>query len=68
VQDGRNGIVVAAGDSRALAAAMRRLAEDAGMRERLGAAGSRDVRSFTHEAWAEGFSLALASVGASSRP
>jgi glycosyltransferase involved in cell wall biosynthesis len=67
VQQGRNGLVVSAGDAGALAGAMRRLAADVPMRERMGAAGARDVRSYSHEAWAEGFSGALASVGASRR-
>jgi glycosyltransferase involved in cell wall biosynthesis len=67
VQDGHNGLVVPAGDAAALAAAMRGLAEDAPLRQRLGAAGAVDVRAYSHEAWAEGFSSALASVGASSR-
>ena len=67
VQDGHNGLVVPAGDAGALAAAMWKLADDARMREQLGAAGALDVRSYSHEAWAEGFSGALASVGASSR-
>jgi glycosyltransferase involved in cell wall biosynthesis len=67
VQDGRNGLVVPAGDAAALAAAIGRLGEDAQMRVRLGAAGARDVRAYSHAAWAEGFSEALASVGASSR-
>ena len=67
VQDGHNGFIVPAGDAGALAAAMRRLASDGPLRARLGAAGALDVRSYSHEAWAEGFSGALASVGASSR-
>jgi glycosyltransferase involved in cell wall biosynthesis len=65
VSDGRNGLVVPAGDSAALAGALRRLAEDAGLRARLGAAGAEDVRAFTYEAWARGFSEALATVGLS---
>jgi glycosyltransferase involved in cell wall biosynthesis len=65
VRDGRNGLVVPAGDSAALAGALRRLAGDAELRARLGAAGAEDVRAFTHEAWARGFSEALATVGLS---
>ncbi|HEV7586402.1 MAG TPA: glycosyltransferase family 4 protein [Solirubrobacteraceae bacterium] len=65
VQDGHNGLIVPANDAGALAQAMGRLSADAGMRARLGAAGAHDVRVFSHEAWAEGFSGALASVGAS---
>jgi glycosyltransferase involved in cell wall biosynthesis len=67
VRDGRNGLVVPAGDSAALANAMRRLAADAPLRARLGEWGARDVRAFSHEAWAEGFSRALASIGVSRR-
>ena len=60
-----NGVVVPAGDSAALAGALRRLAGDARLRTSLGAAGAEDVRAFTHEAWARGFSEALATVGLS---
>jgi glycosyltransferase involved in cell wall biosynthesis len=65
VRDGRNGLVVPAGDSTALAGALTRLADDAELRGRLGAAGAEDVRAFTFEAWARGFSEALATVGLS---
>ncbi len=65
VRDGRNGLVVPAGDSRALADALRRLAVDAPLRARLGAAGSSDVQAYTHDAWAQGFSRALHSLGLS---
>jgi glycosyltransferase involved in cell wall biosynthesis len=65
VRDGHNGLVVAAGDSGALAHAMVALAGDQGLRARLGAAGARDVRAYTHDAWAMGFSRALATVGLS---
>lgn len=60
-----NGLVVEAGDSDALAHAIVRLAEDPQLRARLGAQGARDVRAYTYDAWAEGFSAALASVGLS---
>ncbi len=65
VRDGHNGLVVPAGDARALAAAMRRLAADAPLRARLGAAGERDVQAYTHDAWAQGFVRALGSLGLS---
>jgi glycosyltransferase involved in cell wall biosynthesis len=65
VRDGHNGLVVPAGDGEALAKALRRLADDDGLRKRLGEAGARDVRAYSHEAWAEGFSRALATVGCS---
>lgn len=64
VRQERNGLVVAAGDPAALAAALRRLRDDAPLRERLGAAAAADVAAYTHEAWAAGVSAALASVGA----
>jgi glycosyltransferase involved in cell wall biosynthesis len=65
VRGGRNGLVVPAGDSRALADALRRLAADAPLRARLGAAGHSDVQAYTHDAWAQGFSRALHSLGLS---
>ena len=68
VRDCRNGLVVEAGSARALAQAMRTLALDPGLRARLGAAAREDVAPYTYEAWAEGFSAALASLGCSLRP
>ncbi|HEY3759794.1 MAG TPA: glycosyltransferase family 4 protein [Solirubrobacteraceae bacterium] len=65
VRDGRNGLVVPAGDAGALAHAMRRLADDALLRERLGAAGAADVQAYSHDAWAAGFTSALRSLGLS---
>jgi glycosyltransferase involved in cell wall biosynthesis len=65
VRDGANGLVVPAGDAAALATAMRRLAVDPALRARMGSTGASDVRAYTHEAWADGFSRALASVGVS---
>jgi glycosyltransferase involved in cell wall biosynthesis len=65
VRGGRNGLVVPAADSHALADALRRLAGDAPLRARLGAAGHDDVQAYTHDAWAQGFSDALASLGLS---
>ncbi len=65
VRDGHNGLVVPAGDVDALANAMRRLAGDAALRVRLGAAGGRDVLAYSHDAWAAGFSGALAGLGLS---
>lgn len=67
VRDQRNGLIVGAGDSEALAGALSRLATDRGLCARLGSAGARDVAAFSHEAWAAGFQGALASVGAGSR-
>jgi len=65
VRDGRNGLIVPSGDTSALAAAMTRLASDAPLRERLGRAAAEDVKRYTHDAWARGFSKALASLGLS---
>jgi len=67
VRDGVNGVVVPAGDVRALQSAMTALARDADLRTRLGAAGAQDVLALNHDAWAEGFSRALSSVGVSAR-
>jgi glycosyltransferase involved in cell wall biosynthesis len=63
VRDGHNGLVVPAGERDALAEAMRRLAAEPVLRTRLGETGAQDVRAFTYEAWAEGFSRALATLG-----
>ncbi len=65
VRHEHNGLVVPASDAPALAAAMRRLAEDGHLRRRLGAAGSDDVRAYSHDAWARGFSGALESLALS---
>jgi glycosyltransferase involved in cell wall biosynthesis len=65
VRDGRNGLVVPARDSRALAAAIERLAADAPLRARMGANGAQDVLAYSHEAWAQGFSQALSTLGLS---
>jgi glycosyltransferase involved in cell wall biosynthesis len=65
VRDGRNGLIVPAGDPIALAAALRRLARDPAARARMGAAGRRDVAAYSFDAWAGGFSAAFASVGVS---
>lgn len=63
VREGRNGLVVGAGEVGALADAMVRLARDPALRARMGAAAVADVGAYTHEAWAAGFSAALATVG-----
>lgn len=68
VQDRRNGLVVRAGDPGGLASAIGELAGDEPLRRRLGEAGARDVRAYSHDAWARGFSEALASVGVSREP
>lgn len=65
VRDGRNGVVVPAADSQALARALERLAHEEDLRLRMGKAGREDVVSYTQDAWAQGFSRALASVNLS---
>ncbi len=65
VRDDVNGLVVPAGDSIALARAMRRLAADPALRARLGSQGAEDVRAYSYDAWAHGFSEALSSLGLS---
>jgi glycosyltransferase involved in cell wall biosynthesis len=62
VREGRNGVIVPAGDPIALAAALRRLAGDSELRRRLGEAGREDVGAYTHDAWAHGFAAALDSL------
>ena len=59
VRDGRNGLVVPAGDAGALAGALGRLAADRERCAALGAAGREDVGANTFKAWAEGFVAAL---------
>lgn len=59
VRDGRNGLVVPAGDAGALAGALRRLHDDPAQRRRLGEAAREDVAPYTHEAWAEAMERAV---------
>jgi glycosyltransferase involved in cell wall biosynthesis len=68
VRDGRNGLVVEAGDAPALANAIRTLHDDPALRRRLGAAGREDVAAYDQDAWAQALSAALADAGASRRP
>jgi glycosyltransferase involved in cell wall biosynthesis len=65
VQAGRNGLVVPAGEPVALAAALRELAGNAALRARMGEAARADVSAYTYDAWAGGFSGALAELGLS---
>jgi glycosyltransferase involved in cell wall biosynthesis len=62
VRDGRNGLVVRAGDPAALAGALGRLHAHPALGERLGAAGKQDVAAHTFDAWAAGMAAALASA------
>ena len=59
IRDGRNGLVVPAGDRDALAAALRRLHEEPELRRRMGGQARRDAAAFTFEAWADGMAAAL---------
>jgi glycosyltransferase involved in cell wall biosynthesis len=68
VRSERNGLVVPAGDVDALARAIGDLAADGSLRASMGRAAAQDVLAFSHDAWAGGFSGALASVGASQAP
>jgi glycosyltransferase involved in cell wall biosynthesis len=65
VQHERTGLIVPAGDATALRGALRRLRGDRALRLRLGAAAREAVAGYTHEAWADGMSRALAAAGAS---
>ena len=64
VRDGRNGLVVPAGDADALAARIRLLARNPELRERLGHAAREDVAPYTPDAWAAGVSRGLEAAGA----
>jgi glycosyltransferase involved in cell wall biosynthesis len=59
VRHERNGVIVAAGDTRALAAALGRLEGDPQLSRTLGEQGARDVQAFTHDAWAAAFTSVL---------
>jgi glycosyltransferase involved in cell wall biosynthesis len=62
VRHERNGLIVPANDAEALAAALRRMASDATLREVLGTNAGRDVAAFTPEAWAAGIAGAVESA------
>lgn len=49
IEDGRNGLTIVPGDAVALAAAVRRLADDGHLAERLARNGLHDVRAYTKE-------------------
>jgi glycosyltransferase involved in cell wall biosynthesis len=68
VRDGRNGLVVPAGDPDALAGALRTLHSDPALRARLGANAATDVAPYTHAAWADAFADALRSATAGAVP
>jgi glycosyltransferase involved in cell wall biosynthesis len=60
VQHERTGLIVPAGDSRALGDAIRRLRDDPGLRTRLGANARAEVAKYTQDAWAGAMSRAIA--------
>jgi glycosyltransferase involved in cell wall biosynthesis len=62
VRDGRNGMVVPAGDADALGARIRLLARNPELRRQLGEAAREDVAPYTPAAWAEGVGRALAAA------
>ena len=64
VRDGETGLVVAPGDSDALANALRRLLGDASLAARLGAAGRAALAGHTYAAMADAFGVALTRAGA----
>jgi glycosyltransferase involved in cell wall biosynthesis len=64
VRHERNGLVVPAGDTAALAGALRTLRAEPALRERLGTQAQQDAAAYTFDAWAAGVSAALVSVGA----
>ncbi len=64
----RNALIVGAGDHAALAGALVELERDVDLRARLADAGTRDVRAFTHSAWADAFCRALETAGAGADP
>jgi glycosyltransferase involved in cell wall biosynthesis len=68
VRDGRNGLVVPAGDVPATAAALRRLHDDSDLRARLGRNAREDVAPYTYAAWAEGFSRGLSTASTARNP
>ena len=67
VRDGRNGLVVPAGDAGALATRIRALAMNPELRERLSEAAREDVKEYSEAAWVDGMRRALEAVGAGSR-
>jgi glycosyltransferase involved in cell wall biosynthesis len=64
VRHEHTGLVVPACDPAALAAAIRRLHDDAALRERLSGAGAAAVARYTYDAWAAGFSEGLGTASA----
>lgn len=67
IVDGRNGVVVPAGDPGALASALTLLHRDRQLRERLGAQAREDVGRYSFSGWAQGFADAFRSLGVGGR-
>jgi glycosyltransferase involved in cell wall biosynthesis len=65
VRDGRNGLIVAAGDAEELAARLRILAGSSELRAQMGAAARADAAALTPAAWAHGMGKALRAAGVS---
>jgi glycosyltransferase involved in cell wall biosynthesis len=65
VRHERNGLVVPAGDPRALAKAIVRMHDEPELRARLGAAAREDVQAYTFDGWVDGMAAALTAAGAS---
>ena len=63
LRGGETGVVVAAGDPVALAAAIDRLLADPVLSDRLGQAGRAEVAAYTYDAMAGGVARALAAAG-----
>jgi glycosyltransferase involved in cell wall biosynthesis len=63
VRDSETGLVVAPGDSAALARAIYLVVSDSALRERLGAAAHAAIQPYTYEAMANAFDRALATAG-----
>ena len=68
VRDGETGLVVPAGDARALRARDRPAARRRALRARLGAAASAAVAAYTYDAMVEAFDRALAASPSASGP
>jgi glycosyltransferase involved in cell wall biosynthesis len=67
VEDNWNGLVVSAGDSSQLAAAMARLAGDSAPRTEMGARSKERIEGYSPEVWADGLTKAVESVCARPR-
>jgi glycosyltransferase involved in cell wall biosynthesis len=67
VRDGQTGVVVPAGDARALARAIERLLADQPLRRRLGSAARTAAAAYTYAAMVEAFDRALALAAARKR-